>query len=78
VGSRTDPVLLDLLAKIHGRFLPNKTLIVTNGDEKGSEHLPEPAKGKTTVNGKATAYVCHSFTCSQPVTDWPALEKLLQ
>jgi len=25
----------------------------------------------------STAYVCHNFTCSQPVTDWESLEKLL-
>jgi uncharacterized protein YyaL (SSP411 family) len=23
------------------------------------------------------AYVCRNFTCSQPVTEWAALEKLL-
>jgi hypothetical protein len=77
VGSRTDPAMRDLLADIHGRFLPNKTLTVTNGDGPGAGHLPEAAKGKTTINGKPTVYVCHNFTCSQPVTAWADLEKLL-
>jgi len=39
--------------------------------------VPAAAKGKTAIDGKPTAYVCHNFTCSQPVTDWAALEKLL-
>jgi uncharacterized protein YyaL (SSP411 family) len=39
--------------------------------------VPAAAKGKRSLDGKPTAYVCHDFTCSQPVTDWAALEKLL-
>jgi uncharacterized protein len=35
------------------------------------------AKGKTAIDSKPTAYICHKFTCSQPVTDWVALQKLL-
>jgi uncharacterized protein YyaL (SSP411 family) len=77
VGSRSDPAMAGLLAGIHGKYVPNKTLVVTNGDGNGSGYLPEAAKGKTAVNGKPTAYVCHHFTCSQPVTDRDALEKLL-
>jgi uncharacterized protein YyaL (SSP411 family) len=78
VGSRSDPEMAGLLSKIHGRYVPNKTLMVINGDtEQGSVGVPAAAKGKTAVLGKPTAYICHNFTCSQPVTDWEALVKLL-
>jgi uncharacterized protein YyaL (SSP411 family) len=30
------------------------------------------------VDGKATAYVCHDFTCSRPVTTWEELKTLLE
>jgi uncharacterized protein YyaL (SSP411 family) len=32
--------------------------------------------GKAQVDGKATVYVCHNFTCSLPVTDPEALNTL--
>ena len=34
-------------------------------------------KDRTLKNGRATAYVCRNFVCSEPVTDAGALEKLL-
>ncbi|HEX9284238.1 MAG TPA: hypothetical protein VF879_01100, partial [Nitrospirales bacterium] len=65
----------DLLLKLYGRYVPNKTLVRVDGTASG--YVPAAAKGKTAIDGKPTAYVCHNFTCSQPVTDWAALEKLL-
>ena len=78
VGSRSDAEMAGLLSQIHGRYVPNKTIVVVNGDTvDGSIGVPAAAKGKTAIHGKPTAYVCHNFTCSQPATDWEALEKLL-
>ncbi|TSA03142.1 MAG: thioredoxin domain-containing protein, partial [Nitrospiraceae bacterium] len=65
----------DLLSKIYGRYVPNKTLVLVDG--AGSDYVPAAAKGKRSINGKPTAYICHNFTCSSPVTDWESLEKLL-
>ena len=75
VGKPGAAEMTDLLLKIYGRYVPNKTLVRV--DNAGSGYVPAAAKGKTAIDGKPTAYVCHNFTCSQPVTDWPALEKLL-
>ena len=75
VGTRDSAEMTDLLSKIYGRYVPNKTLVVVDG--AGSGYVPAAAKGKTAIDGKPTAYVCHNFTCSQPATDWDALEKLL-
>jgi uncharacterized protein YyaL (SSP411 family) len=75
VGKRDTPEMKELLVKIAGRYVPNKTLVLVDG--AGSGYVPAAAKGKTAINGKPTAYVCHNFTCSHPVTDGAALEKLL-
>jgi len=78
VGSRTDPGVAELLSKVHSRYIPNKTLaVVSERTGTASRGVPAAAQGKTAIDGKPTAYVCHNFTCSQPVTDWEALEKLL-
>ena len=48
--------------------------------EEGLDTLPllrEVLAGKTQVDGKATVYVCHNFTCSLPVTEPAALRALL-
>ena len=75
VGKPGAAEMKDLLLKIYGRYVPNKTLVLV--DNAGSGYVPAAAKGKTAIDGKPTAYVCHNFTCSQPVTDWQSLEKLL-
>jgi uncharacterized protein len=78
IGLRTDAAMKDLLSKIHGRYVPNKTVVVVpEKTVSGSIGVPAAARGKAAIDGKPTAYVCHNFTCSQPVTDWESLEKLL-
>ncbi len=78
VGRKTDPGMQDLLRQIQGRYVPNKTLMIVDGTEGvGLQNVPVVARGKTALNGKPTAYVCHNFTCSQPVTEWAGLETLL-
>jgi uncharacterized protein YyaL (SSP411 family) len=39
--------------------------------------LRDVLAGKSQVDGKATVYVCHNFTCSLPVTEPAALTALL-
>jgi uncharacterized protein YyaL (SSP411 family) len=75
VGKLDTAEMNDRLLKIYGRYVPNKTLVRADG--AGSGYVPAAAKGKTAIDGKPTAYVCHNFTCSQPVTDWESLKKLL-
>jgi uncharacterized protein YyaL (SSP411 family) len=67
-----------MLARIHSLFLPNKTVVCL--DPRGKAGLPTPSllTGKTQVDGNLTAFVCHNFTCSLPVTDWGALKELLE
>jgi len=82
VGNRDSVEMKDLLAKIYGRYVPNTTLVVVDGKNRDARYLPASANGIIALGGKDNttlrAYVCHNFTCSLPVTDWEALETLLQ
>ena len=75
VGGPSDPDVRALLDRINAAYIPNKTLVVS--DPGAPSGLPIVA-GKTRIDGRATAYVCHRFTCSAPVTDWTELEPLLE
>ena len=74
VGGLDDPETEVLLAQIHHRYVPNKTVVVTEPDAR--ECLPL-ARGKTRLGDQVTVYVCHDHACSPPVTGWEALEPLL-
>ena len=56
-----------LLAALRKRSQPNLVLqVLSDGESLPADH---PAKGKTAVNGAATAYVCRGMSCSLPMTD---------
>ena len=63
-----------LLRAIHARYLPNKTLVQIDPQhlERDLAALPllrDLLANKTPIDGKATVYICHDFTCSLPLTD---------
>jgi uncharacterized protein YyaL (SSP411 family) len=65
----------DLLRAARQHATPNT--IIALHDAAASLPASHPAAGKTTVDGKATAYVCRGETCSLPVTDPAQLAPLL-
>jgi hypothetical protein len=77
LGEKTAPETQALLARIHELFLPNKTVACFDARDRAAAQLPSLLAGRTQVDGKLTAYVCHNFTCSLPVTEWGALKELL-
>jgi uncharacterized protein len=77
LGDKEDPAAKEMLARIHGMFLPNKTLSCYDPRDP-SAAMPTVLAGKTQIDGKLTVYVCHNFTCSLPVTEWGALKELLE
>jgi uncharacterized protein YyaL (SSP411 family) len=77
VGEPDDVARVELSNGIHLQYLPNRTLQWLRPGESVDEIAPL-LKGKSQVNGKATAYVCHDFTCSAPVTNWEDLRRLLE
>ena len=46
--------------------------------EPGDAEPLAPARDRPAADGRATAYVCRSFTCSAPVTEPSALDTLLR
>lgn len=77
VGAPDDPATEELLNGVHSTYLPNSTLQFVRPEESLKDMAPL-LEGKSQVSGKATAYVCHNFTCSAPVTSWDDLRRLLE
>ena len=77
MGERHDPATRQLLQSIHSHYLPNLTLQLA-GPQDSLEMISPLLQGKTQIDGKPTAYVCHNYTCSAPVTRWAELETLLK
>lgn len=75
LGNRDEPQTRGFLSEIHSLFVPNKTVICLDPQQGG--RLPSLLAGKTQIEGKVTAYVCHNFTCSLPVTSRDELKALL-
>jgi uncharacterized protein YyaL (SSP411 family) len=59
---------------IAGCYLPHLTLVRTGVDDSSP---PPLARGRLTVDGQPTAYVCRHFTCSRPLVSPDELRDLL-
>jgi uncharacterized protein len=77
VGHLFEPGVKALLAQVNSIYLPNKVLQLAAPDTAMGVLSPL-LEGKTPIDGKPTAYVCHNFTCSAPVMDPSELKSLLQ
>ena len=77
VADRKAPAATELVRGIHSLYLPNRTLQLV-GPGESLEKISPLLAGKTQIDGKTTAYVCHNFTCSRPVTSWDELKPLLE
>jgi hypothetical protein len=77
VGDTGDPRFKEIVEKLRSSYLPNKTVQLAEPGKPLHELLPM-LQGKGQIDGKPTVYVCHNFTCSQPVTEWEQVEGLLK
>ena len=78
LGDPAVPETTALLKNIHASFIPNKTLLCFDPVQPPQRGVPGFLAGKTRVDDKLTAYVCHNFACSLPVTSWEELRPLMQ
>ncbi len=64
---------------VHSKFLPDGVVLLHEQGQKGSaiEQIIPFIKNQTTINGKATAYVCKNYICSRPVNNIKDLEKMI-
>ena len=79
VGDPQEAATQALLETVHGRYLPNKVLVVARPDQLAtlSPRIPLLAD-RTQIDGSATAYVCENYACQLPVTEPEALLRLLE
>jgi len=58
-------------------FLPNKVVLLNPGERESPEiaKLAEFTKNQSSIDGRATAYVCMNYNCKLPTTD---IDKMLQ
>src|SRR5699024_10776237 len=60
------------------RFATNPGLVLIHAGHEQPDTTTHPLlAGRTRVDGQSTAYVCHGFTCQQPVTTVAELEAQL-
>jgi uncharacterized protein len=76
LGDREDPRMAKLVAAVRSVYVPNMTLQLLDADEP-LERISPLLTGKRQIEGAPTAYMCHNYTCSAPVTDDHELKKLL-
>jgi len=67
----------DLARVVRGRLRPGVVLAGGPGDGPASDPAVPLLRGRPTVGGAATAYVCAGFACRQPVTTTDELTGLL-
>ncbi|GIX47683.1 MAG: hypothetical protein KatS3mg131_1894 [Candidatus Tectimicrobiota bacterium] len=83
MGAPQAPATQALRRCVYQHYLPNRLVVPLDPQQYETllQDLPplrDLLAGKAPINGQPTAYVCHDFTCSAPVTDPAALAPLLR
>jgi uncharacterized protein YyaL (SSP411 family) len=65
-----------LLGVIRGRYLPRRVVALRAPGEAAGEIAL--LRGKATVDGRPTAYVCHDYACRAPTTRPDELARLIE
>ena len=66
-----------LLQAVREQHLPNILLAVSEKDANDLSIMIPLLKGKTAIDGRATAYVCQNYSCQSPVLTTEELKKVL-
>jgi hypothetical protein len=75
IGTTGDPGLAALRQGVFAAGVPLKVVsTLAPGESLPDNH---PARGKTMIDNRPTAYVCAGFTCGLPITDPSALRRAL-
>ncbi len=70
----------EMVQAIYSRFIPNKVLLLKpeQPQQPGITQLADFTQSLSTIDGKATAYVCRNFACELPTTDVEKMLSLMQ
>ena len=79
VGDPQSDDTREMLDAIRRRFIPNKVVMLRQIEQESPEieHIAPFTKNLTSIDGKATAYVCLNYKCKRPTTDTRAMLELL-
>jgi len=69
-----------LLRELHSRFVPNRVVLLVDSEEtrrKLAAAIPSIASMQK-LEGRASAHVCHNYTCQLPVSDPARFAGLIQ
>ncbi len=68
-----------MLNLVRRKFLPNAIVVLHEQNPSGSdiEQVVPFIKHQTTIDGKATAYVCENYVCNRPINEIDKLDKIL-
>ena len=79
VGTRDDPATEELMREAAAKYDPFSVVVPVDPGNGQSElaHLLPFIGAMNMRDGRATAYVCHDFTCSEPATDAAGLAERL-
>jgi len=69
----------EMLEAIHRRFIPNKVMVLLPTERRSQEvkRLAPFTREQSSIDGKATAYVCVNHRCKLPTTDIDTMLSLL-
>jgi len=77
IARKTDHNIDEYLQLLFSTYLPNKVVMVLSENDDYSALTASLVKGKTSIDGKVTSYVCQNFACSLPVFSVAELKELL-
>lgn len=79
ISGRADaPETQALIAVLRKGFQPNQVVLLRTPENAAAlARLAPFTETQTTLDGKATAYVCRDFSCRAPTTDAAELERIL-
>ncbi len=68
-----------MITLVRSKFLPNAVVLLHDRNAAGPaiERIVPFVKNQTTIDGKATAYVCENYVCNRPVNSISELETML-
>ena len=68
-----------MLRALRAHFAPNKIVLFRPTEKESPDiiRLAEYTKYQSSIDGKATAYVCHNYQCKLPTTDTGKMLELL-
>lgn len=69
----------EMISALEGHFIPNKIVILNPTEQKPPEifHFAKFIKHQSSINGKATAYVCSNYACKSPTNKPERMLELL-